>query len=146
MKPKFKKLVKLLLVAGFLFIIFIILRNPKTENPPLPTPERVNFELIRAIPPQNSVSTILPTSAIEFQFSKRIDAETLSIDLTPFEDYSFEISDDGKSLFIRAIPVWKLDTDYKITLNIAAESGEILDDRIDYNFKLIQMTDSNLVE
>ena len=146
----FNKKTRILITILFFFSIisvyWIYTKTKSTTQIIKPTPIPVKYEFIKAIPQTGSVSTIPATSAIEFYFTKPIQEGSADVIISPETSLTFSSDSVLKSFYIRAVPAWKLGVKYNIKVNIRSESGEILQEPINYSFELKQMKDSLLTE
>lgn len=143
---KNKYLLIILTLLSVLPIVFIWIKISKNSQriEPLPTP--VKFELLKEIPKNGSETSILKTQSIEFQFSKKINKDSLTLTTTPYEPFTIELIDGDKTLLVRPTPTWKEKIEYTIKFTVNSLEGESLDNEIIYKFKIIPMTDSALTE
>lgn len=150
MKNFFKNKKKLLFIILFILatisVLFIYYQSKNNNIEPIATPIPVKFELLKEIPSSGSISTILPTSAIEFDFSKPIDPNSIIVIVKPNIAFTFETSADKKILYLKSNPVWEVNKQYVISLDLKSTDGENLPEKINYSLKITKMTDSNLTE
>lgn len=133
----------------FLIIIFSFwtLSKKMSENKqPTPTPKVVVFDLLRTVPKNGVNVELVPTTAVEFVFNKSINPNSLSVQVEPQTDFTFDISDNRRSVFVRAIPSWEIGKNYTINVNTQSEEGEALQQEIKYNLSIIEQEKSDLVE
>lgn len=145
MNKKNKILLAIFIILSVLSIFFIYFQNKKNSGISTPTPKPINFELLKTIPASGSETPILPTSSIEFQFSKEIDIKSLILTTTPYEPFTFDTIDGGKTLLVRPTPAWEVKKNYQIKFTINSIEGETIPEVI-YNFKIVPLTDSPLVD
>jgi hypothetical protein len=142
-----KILLLILIVVSIISTFWLYLQTSKTkEVEVLPTPIPLKFELIKSIPQSGSVSTIPVSSNIEFYFSKQVDVSSADVTILPYVPLSFDTDLINKAFYIRAIPSWNLDQEYKLTIRIKSIDGDILPTEINYSFRLDKMKDSLLTE
>lgn len=132
-KKKFFLIVLIILsLASLLWIIFTV--RDKTDIEPSPTPIS-KFELLRTIPTNNSTDPFLPTSAVEFYFSKPIKVESLTVSSEPKVNTIIETSQDNTILYLRTEEGWQYGTLYKLTINVNSKDNQELPEKIILNFK-----------
>jgi len=124
-----------LFVISVISLVWLFSLSKKPAISPTPTPVPTKFELIKAIPTNGSKNLFPATSAIEFDFSKQIDINTLVITSTPKADVAFETDQGGKILFIRALGGWRLATTYEITVDVVSKDKDKLPENIIYTFE-----------
>lgn len=138
----------------WLFILFLIIisvfwifSKKRSENiQPTPTPKVVVFDLLKTVPKNGINTELVPTTAIEFVFNKSINPNSLSVQVDPQTNFTFDISENRRSVFVRTIPYWETNKNYTIILNTQSEEGESLRQEIKYNLFIIEQKESNLVE
>lgn len=128
-----------------MFWLYLQTKNIKTVEV-TPTPIPVKFELIKTIPQSGSVSTIPVSSNIEFYFSKQVDVSSADVTILPYVPLSFDTDLINKAFYIRAVPSWSLNQEYKLTIRIKSIDGDSLPNEINYSFRLDKMKDSLLTE
>lgn len=143
---KLKRILIILFVLAIGSIAFVYFQISRNNPIPIATPTPVVFELLKSVPESGTVTTILPTSALEFDFSKPIDPSTLNVVMKPYTPFTFDTSDDKKILFIKSNPAWDIDTKYQISLDVKSQDGESLSSPINYTLNITKQTDSNLTE
>lgn len=147
LKNNKKLFIRILVVISIYSLAWIIFQNYKIKKPEvLPTPLPIKFEYLKSIPASGTISTIPITSVIEFYFSRPVDENTAEVTVTPDTQLSFSSDVPYKAFYIKAIPSWKMDQEYKITVKIKSKEGQDLQNTINYSFKLEQMKDSLLTE
>lgn len=135
-----------LFVLSIISVAWIYFNARNSSQSLLPTPVPAIFGLNRVIPANGVGTTIVPTSAIEFEFNKQINPNTLIVKVEPLDNTNFEISDNLRSVFVRVIPTWKLNTDYTITIEVKSQEGESLPEPLTYPLRIVRQTKSNLIE
>lgn len=136
-----------LAVISFISLFFIFFQPTNKSNPKnQPTPTPIKFNFIRSIPSSGGVSNIIPTSAIEFQFSKPVEVSTLTLTMDPYEPFETQTNKNGTSVYIRPLPKWQQGKVYNFKLSIKSKEGEELDEPIDFNLKIEPLKDSPLIE
>lgn len=143
---KIKIVIGIVFVLALFSIVFIYYQIGKNNKTLIVTPTPIVFELLKSIPENGAVSTILPTSALEFDFSKPIDTSTLNVVMKPYKPFTFDTSDDKTVLFIKSNPAWDVNTKYQISIEVKSQGGESLSAPISYTLNITQQTDSNLTE
>lgn len=145
---KYKVAIIILIVLAIIFLLYALFS--KKNNLGLigstPTPEPIPFALRGIIPTYGVGTKIIETSAIEFRFSKPLDTLSVNIKIDPEIEHSFELDEDNKVLFIRAVPWWKVGQKYTITVQVKSIGGEKLDKPIIYDLQIEQMKESELSE
>jgi len=124
-----------LIVLSLVSLLWIIFKTQDDSNTnPSPTPT-TKFELIKTIPVNNSTDPLLPTSAIEFYFSKPIKIESLVISSNPKVNIIFELDQNNTVLYVRAEEGWQYGTLYGLTIGVSSKDSEELPEKIILNFK-----------
>lgn len=108
--------------------------NKQRPVKPSPTPN-VKFELVRTIPANGSKDFSPNTSALEFDFSKPIDINTLILTSVPKTPLIFETNNEGNALYIRTQDGWKIGTNYTLTIDVSSIDKENLDNKIIFTFE-----------
>lgn len=138
--------VLVLLVLSIASIVWIYFNAKNSSQSGLPTPVPAVFGLNKTVPANGVGTTIIPTTAIEFEFNKQINPNTLIVKVEPLDNTNFEISDNLRSVFVRVVPTWKLNTDYTITIEVKSQEGESLPEPLVYPLKIVKQTESGLRE
>lgn len=142
-----KILFTLFSIISFISIIWILSQDKgEVDQKIKATPVPMKFEFIKSIPSSGSISTIPVTSNVEFYFTIPVDKATADVIVTPEIPLSFTSDIENKALYIKAIPAWAMNTEYKLTVNIKSLDGQSLPSRIDYSFKLNKLIDSPMTE
>lgn len=141
---------KIFIVTGIFLSIFSILYiflGTKKAAPTKPTPTPITvFELTNTTPKEGSQKIPIPNLAIEFIFSKRIDASSLSVTISPKENITFNFGENKNNIFVHPETNWKYGTTYTISISVQSESGETLESKINYVFTPEKETGSSLNE
>lgn len=125
-------------------IVFVWLRIRGGANPP-PAPT-TPLELIKTSPDSGTQEIPIPTLAIEFIFSKKLDESTLTIKSNPEIKLSHNFGENGKAVFVYPEKEWVYNVQYAITLNVQSEDGSSLENPITYVFTPKKVTRSELNE
>lgn len=133
-------------VLGLISIIWIFSVSNKPKTEPSPTPNPIKFELKKTIPENNSNNYFPATTAIEFSFTKPLNVKSLVINTKPQTDIVFETDQNDQTLYIRALKGWKFNTNYQISINVDSKNGELLPQKIDFNFQVTLPKSSQLDE
>lgn len=134
-----------LILLSTLALVWILLISKGGVSKPTNTPLPVKFSLVKTIPESGSINSFPATTAIEFDFSKPIDINTLTINSIPKSNITFETDQNDTSLFIRSIDGWSYGTTYEITISVMSKDKEG-PEKITLTFKTNLPKSSNLDE
>ncbi|MFC1625577.1 hypothetical protein ACFL1Q_00845 [Patescibacteria group bacterium] len=135
----------ILLIFSFFSVYWIL--SKKSSTPIItPTPIPIKFGLLKTNPTNGIGLEVVPTTAVEFIFSKEVDVSSLVITSTPSANLSFETSESLKALYIREVPYWEINKEYIIKIDVKSKDGDTLDQTIEYPLKFIEAKSSNLIE
>lgn len=133
----------ILSVISVVWILSVINSGNNTQNTEsIP----VKFKLTRTIPKDNSTNEFPVGTAIEFDFNKEIDIQTLVLNTTPKTETTFNTNSNKTVLYVRAVGGWKINTPYLIIVDVKDSDGQSLDEKIKLNFTLTQPTSSEMNE
>ena len=87
-----------------------------------------------------------PGLALSFSFSAPIELASVVITLNPYINFDLFIDPSGETLYVRPLPKWDYNVEYKINISLKSKDGRGLSSPIEQVFTFTQMRNSPLSE
>ena len=136
----------LILLGGLAVVLFLITRGGAQPPSPSPSPTSQPFTLLHAFPPGGKQELGDPGLALSFSFSAPIELASVVITLNPYINFDLFIDPSGETLYVRPLPKWDYNVEYKINISLKSKDGRGLSSPIEQVFTFTQMRNSPLSE
>jgi hypothetical protein len=148
MKSFIKKyrLVLVILFVGAGVVFFLLNRAGGQPPTPSPSPTPQPFVLERSFPPSGKQELGDTGLALSFTFSSPVDLSSLIVTLKPYVSFNIFTDQSGKTLYLKPLPKWDYNVEYKINISLKSKDGKGLDSPIEQVFVFTQMKNSPLSE
>jgi len=111
---------------------------------PSPTPKL--FVLEHVFPPPGKREMGDSGIALAFSFSSPIEMSSTIVTLKPYISFDLFTDKEGKTLYIKPLPKWNYNVEYKINISLKSKDGRELDSPIEQVFMFTPMKNSPLSE
>lgn len=139
--------VLLIILFAAIVVVFLFLTRGGAGTPvasPSPTPKP--FVLEHIFPPPGKREMGDPGIALAFSFSSPVEMSSAIVTLKPYISFDLFTDKESKTLYIKPLPKWDYNVEYKININLRSKDGRGLDSPIEQSFMFTQMKNSPLSE
>lgn len=136
----------LFLFVGITVVIFLLARGGAQPPAPSPSPTPQTFMLEYVSPPQGKQELGDPGIALSFSFSSPVDISSVIVTLKPYISFDLFTDKSGQTLYVRPLPKWDYNVEYKINISLKSKDGRGLSSPIEQVFTFTQMRNSPLSE
>mgnify|MGYP001565227590 FL=1 len=127
-------------------VLFLLTRGRVQPPVPSPSPTPQPFVLEHVFPPSGKQELGDAGLALSFSFSTPIDLSSVVVTLKPYLPFDLFTDKEGKILYIKPLPKWNYNVEYKINISLKSKDGKELDSPIEQVFMFTQMRNSPLSE